>query len=493
MALSPGQRLGLYEIVAALGEGGMGAVYRARDTKLGRDVAIKILPDAFASDADRLTRFEREARTLASLNHPNIAQIYDSGRCSIDSDKTTPGVGFLVMELVEGEDLSAVIARGAVPLGAARAIARQIALALEAAHEAGVIHRDLKPANIKVRPDGTVKILDFGLAKSTSGDDSIGVSGASALTSPAATGLGVILGTASYMSPEQARGRPVDRRSDLWAFGVVLFEMISGRQMFAGDTVTDVIAAVVTREPDWTALPANIPAPIRRLLRRCLEKDPARRLRDAADARLEIEEVEVEVEVEAEAESPRESGGRTSRPAARRRWIVLIAWAASIAVAAVAGATALGNRSSPDAPLRILNLTIPAASAPTAALSPDGQWVAVVSDRKIFVKAMRESAWRETHGNIRGRKPAHLVSRQLLDRVPAGQLHPKGQSGRIAPAVDLRSLRPAQFAARWILERRRHPASWGKSGRCAARRWPAEDFGEWRGHGAGHHDGHRTR
>ena len=248
------------------------------------------------------------------------------------------------MELVDGEDLSAVIARGALPIADALAMARQIALALEAAHDAGVVHRDLKPANIKVRPDGTVKVLDFGLAKSISAGDSSGLSRASALTSPATTGLGVILGTASYMSPEQARGRPVDRRSDLWAFGVVLFEMISGRQMFGGDTVTDVIAAVVTREPDWQSLPATTPAPIRRLLRRCLEKDPSRRLRDAADARLEIEEAEVDlVEAEADAESPRESRGAARAP----RGVALDlapSVGRDIAVAAVAGAIAFGNR-----------------------------------------------------------------------------------------------------------------------------------------------------
>ena len=242
MQLNPGSRLGPYEIVSALGAGGMGAVYRARDTKLGRDVAIKILPDTFAADAERLARFEREARTLASLNHPHIAQIYGV------EDRA------LILELVEGDDLSAVIARGALPLDDALAVARQIALALEGAHDAGVIHRDLKPANIKVRPDGTVKVLDFGLAK-TANDSS--ASDGSALTSPATTGLGVILGTAAYMSPEQARGRPVDRRSDLWAFGVVLFEMLTGRRMFGGDTITDVIAAVVTREPDWSALPVD--------------------------------------------------------------------------------------------------------------------------------------------------------------------------------------------------------------------------------------------
>ena len=379
MALGPGTRIGTYEILSALGAGGMGAVYRARDTRLGRDVAIKILPDAFASDAERLARFEREARTLASLNHPHIAQIYGV------EDRA------LILELVEGDDLSDVIARGALPLADALAVARQIALALEGAHDAGVIHRDLKPANIKVRPDGTVKVLDFGLAK-TARDRS--ASSGSALTSPATTGLGEILGTASYMSPEQARGRPVDRRSDLWAFGVVLFEMLSGQRMFGGDTVTDVIAAVVTREPDWSALPASTPSPIRRLLTRCLQKDSARRLRDAADARLEIEEAQHAPDSGIAGAASSGEGNKASR----LRWPLLLAWAATIIAAAVVGAVALGTRTSTDAPLRILNLAIPTASAATAILSPDGQWVAVLSEKKILVKGMREPVFRELSG-----------------------------------------------------------------------------------------------
>jgi hypothetical protein len=377
-----GKRIGPYEVVAKLGEGGMGAVYRARDTKLGRDVAIKILPDAFAADAERLARFEREARTLASLNHPHIEQIYG-----------VEGLA-LILELVEGDDLSDVIARGALPSGDALAIAAQIALALESAHEAGVVHRDLKPGNIKVRADGTVKVLDFGLAKFMAGEGPSGTSGSSTLTSPATTGLGVILGTASYMSPEQARGRRVDRRSDLWAFGVVLFEMLTGRHLFGGDTVTDVIAAVVTREPDWTALPANTPPAIRRLLRRCLQKDPARRLRDAADARLEIEEAQLAPDGGVVGAAPGGAGNKTSR----LRWPLLCAGAGAIVGAAAIGAVALGTRKSTDAPLRILALTIPAASASSATLSPDGQWVAVVSDRKILVKGMRESAFHELPG-----------------------------------------------------------------------------------------------
>jgi len=294
MLLSHGMRLGPYEIVSAIGAGGMGEVYRARDTKLNRDVALKILPDAFASDPDRLARFTREAQTLASLNHPNIAAIYglerQDGR---EGQEGTAGAAtsFIVMELVEGEDLLQRIMRGAIPLEEALPIVRQIADALEAAHEQGTIHRDLKPANIKVRPDGTVKVLDFGLAKAM---EPAGASSAHAMTSPTisihATQAGIILGTAAYMSPEQAAGKTVDKRSDLWAFGVVLFEMLTGRRVFEGETVSHVLASVLKDEPNWGALPANTPASIRKLLRRCLEKDRKRRMADASDARLEIED-----------------------------------------------------------------------------------------------------------------------------------------------------------------------------------------------------------
>ena len=281
-----GTSLGPYQILSKLGEGGMGEVYRARDTKLDRDVAIKILPELVASDPDRLMRFEREAKTLAALNHQNIAHVYDAGRDG--------GIAFLVMELVDGEDLSTTIARGAMAPVATLPIVRQLVDALETAHEAGIVHRDLKPANIKVRADGAVKILDFGLAKiaeATAGTEGTGRRGtetSATMTSPAITAMGIILGTASYMSPEQARGRVVDKRADIWAFGAVWFEMLTGRTPFPGDTITDVIAAVVTREPDWTQLPAGTPPLIRTLIRRCLEKDPKERLRDIGEVRLAL-------------------------------------------------------------------------------------------------------------------------------------------------------------------------------------------------------------
>jgi eukaryotic-like serine/threonine-protein kinase len=285
LPLTPGTRLGPYEITSPIGEGGMGAVYRATDTNLSRQVAIKVLPDAFAQDGDRLARFEREAKTLASLNHPHIAAIYGFEKSG--------GMHAPVMELVEGDDLSQRIALGAIPLDEALPIAKQIAEALEAAHEQGIVHRDLKPANIKLRPDGAVKVLDFGLAKALElpSAASANVTASPTITSPAAmTGVGVILGTAAYMAPEQAKGRPADKRADIWAMGCVLYEMVTGRRAFGGEDVAETLAHILTKEPDWTALPASTPAPIRRLLRRCLEKDRRRRLADAADARLEMDE-----------------------------------------------------------------------------------------------------------------------------------------------------------------------------------------------------------
>jgi len=279
LAFAAGTRLGVYEIVAQIGEGGMGVVYRARDTKLNRDVALKVLPDLFASDADRMARFTREAQTLASLNHPNIAHIHGL--------EESGGVRALVMELVEGDDLSQRIARGAVPVDEALPIAKQIAEALEAAHQQGIIHRDLKPANIKLRPDGTVKVLDFGLAKALAPEQDPAsptpTSQSPTITSPAMlTGLGIVLGTAAYMAPEQAKGREADKRSDIWAFGCVLYEMLAGRRPFDGEDITDVLGAVVRLEPAWEALPADVPAPVRTLLKQCLVKDRRRRVGDIA-------------------------------------------------------------------------------------------------------------------------------------------------------------------------------------------------------------------
>jgi Tol biopolymer transport system component len=286
LSIEPGQTLLHYRLIEKIGEGGMGVVWKATDTTLDRAVAIKILPDAFAEDKDRLARFQREAKLLASLNHASIATIH--------SVHESAEVRFLAMEFVDGEDLAQRLTRGAIPLEEALDIGVQTAQALEAAHEAGVIHRDLKPANIKLTPDGKIKVLDFGLAKATVSDTSARAVDASPSMSPtltsAGTVAGMILGTASYMSPEQARGKPVDKRADIWAFGCVLYEMLTGRRAFAGSDVPDTLASVLRSEPDWQALPQETPYPLRVLLHRCLAKSPDRRLRDIADARLEVED-----------------------------------------------------------------------------------------------------------------------------------------------------------------------------------------------------------
>src|ERR1035437_369125 len=282
MALTSGTKLGPYEIRSPLGTGGMGEVYRAADSKLGRDVALKVILQEFARDTPLMARFQREAQVLASLNHTNIASIYgleDSG-----------GVSALVMELVEGPTLADRIRQGAIPLEEALPIAKQIAEALEYAHERGIIHRDLKPANIKVTHDGKVKVLDFGLAKALQGDAAPkNISNSPTLTLET-TKAGIILGTAAYMSPEQAKGKTVDRRADIWSFGVVLFEMLSGRQMYVGETATDIISAVVRPEPNWSMFPNKTPGRVRELLQRCLVKDDKRRLRDIGDARLALDD-----------------------------------------------------------------------------------------------------------------------------------------------------------------------------------------------------------
>jgi eukaryotic-like serine/threonine-protein kinase len=324
VALASGTRLGSYEVIAALGEGGMGAVYRARDTRLQRDVALKVLLPQLANDPERLTRFRREAQVLASLNHPHIGAIYGL--------EESRGTIALVLELVEGPSLADRIAWGPIPVRDALSIARQIAEALEAAHEQGIIHRDLKPANIKVRADGTVKVLDFGLAKAmeSTGEASAEVSQSPTITTPVMTQAGIVLGTPAYMSPEQARGRPVDRRTDVWAFGCVLYEMLAGRSPYAGETISDTIAKTLEREPNWQALPASTPTRIRELLRRCLQKDQHYRLHHIADARIEIGEAQA---------------GSSASPRLVRT--LLVAAGVTVMLALVAGAWWYGGRSTP--------------------------------------------------------------------------------------------------------------------------------------------------
>jgi serine/threonine-protein kinase len=378
----------------------MGQVYRATDTKLKRQVAIKILPPSLAADHDRLARFQCEAEVLASLNHPNIAGIYGL--------EESGGVSALVMELVEGDDLSQRIAESAIPIDEALPIAKQIAEALEAAHEQGIIHRDLKPANVKVRPDGTVKVLDFGLAKAM---EPASATRASAMSSPTlsmhATQAGIILGTAAYMSPEQAAGKPVDKRSDLWAFGVVVLEMLTGRPVFTGETVSHVLAAVLRAEPDWSALPAHTPASIRRMLRRCLDKDRRRRLDSAADARLEVDEA-LSSGVDASTASVAMTGAA---------WRRTLPWA--VVGALVIGLTLVLALWVPwrltPAPPRITRTTIttsgPAALTVTGidrdlALSPDGTHVVYVGNNgtQLFVRALDalEPVAIATGGALRG-------------------------------------------------------------------------------------------
>jgi Tol biopolymer transport system component len=359
VALTTGQRLGPYEILAPLGAGGMGEVYRARDTKLEREVAIKVLPAEVARDAERLARFKREAHLLAALNHPNIATIH-----GLDEADGKP---FLVLELVSGEDLAQRLKRGPIPLDEGLEVGRQVAAALEEAHEKGIIHRDLKPANVKLTLDGKVKVLDFGLAKAYSSDAAPGSSpdlSQSPTLAHTGTAAGLILGTAAYMSPEQARGKPVDRRADVWAFGVVLFEMLTGRALFAGETVTDVLAAVVTRGPDLASLPASTPPSVRQLLRRCLDKDPTHRLRDIGEARIVLEAPEAGAPV---GSAPRRG---------LSRWAMATLAAALLAAVGMGGF--LAGRGSSDGvggDLRIFPLTYRRGSVPNARFAPDGQTV----------------------------------------------------------------------------------------------------------------------
>jgi eukaryotic-like serine/threonine-protein kinase len=364
VSLTPGARLGAYEVLAAIGQGGMGEVYRARDTKLGRDVALKILPEQFATDPDRLARFRREAQVLASLNHPNIGGIHGL--------EESDGTRALVLELVEGETLADRIARGPIPLDEALPIARQIADALEAAHEHGIIHRDLKPSNIKLRSDGTVKVLDFGLAKaldlSPTGTDP---SQSPTVTSPAMTQMGVILGTAAYMSPEQAKGRPADKRVDIWAFGCVLYEMLTGRRVFEGATTIEVLAGVFKADPDWRRLPAETPEGIERLLRRCLQKDSKLRLHDIADVRIELDETQVGPGGGAKV------GRITNASRERLVWICALAL-----VALFAGVTSMWTiRSVPSVPEMRLDITTPPTTDLVSfALSRDGRRIVFVAD-----------------------------------------------------------------------------------------------------------------
>ena len=377
MSFTSGHQLAHYQIVEPIGKGGMGEVYRARDGKLGRDVAIKVLPDEFAANDERLRRFQREAKVLASLNHPNIAAIY-----GLEQSGSTH---YLVLELLPGETLAERLARGPIPVAEAIEIAMKIAEALEEAHEQGIVHRDLKPANIMLTPDGKVKVLDFGLAKAFVEDAPDADSSMSPTLTRDATRVGVILGTAAYMSPEQAKGKPVDKRADVWAFGVVLYEMLTGKRAFAGEDVSDTLAFVLTKEPEWEALPAETPPVLRQALRVCLTKDPKRRVRDIADVRLAIDGAFEAAVVEAT-----DAAARAPEP---QRWQRVMLLAVTVIVAVLAWV--LKPPPPPETPplmrfaitpgtgLRIGNTTL------DVAISPDGSRVVYRDGGQPFGLAVR--------------------------------------------------------------------------------------------------------
>jgi len=432
MTLAAGTRLGSYEVVAQVGAGGMGEVYQAHDTKLGRDVAIKVLPEAFAHDPDRLSRFQREAKMLAALNHPNIATIYGL--------EQSGGTNYLVMELVSGENLADRIKRdGAVPIEEALAIAKQIAEALEAAHEKGIIHRDLKPANVKVTPEGKVKVLDFGLAKAFEGDATTADIGNSPTLSMAATMQGLILGTAAYMSPEQAKGKAVDKRTDIWAFGSVLYELLSGKQAFTGEDITEILAAVVKTEPDWQAIPSATPPKIRDLLLRCLQKDKSLRMRDAGDARMEIQEA-LNAPISAEPVNV-----YVNRPTPW--WIPVLMALVALCVAAVAGIA--GWNLKPTAPKLVSRtvITLPSGDQlavldfPAIAISPDGTQLAYVAlhggTRQIFLRPLNSLEARPLAGTEGANTPSFSPDGQWLGFFASGKLKKISVGGGAALTLGL--------------------------------------------------------
>jgi hypothetical protein len=386
LVLGSGTRLGAYEILTLIGSGGMGEVYRARDIKLGRDVALKILPDTFTHDPERLARFRREAQVLASLNHPHIGAIYGLDEAN--------GQQFLVLELVDGESLDKRSARGPIPVDEALAIAKQIAEALEAAHEKGIIHRDLKPANIALTKEGHVKVLDFGLAKAmeSTGGTPIDLANSPTITSPAMmTGIGIILGTAAYMSPEQAKGRPADKRSDIWAFGCVLYETLTGKRAFEGDDVSDTLAAVLRGEPDWDALPATTPAPIGKLLRGCLQKDRRERVPDIAVARLEIKEALAMPAGRGAAAAG--APATQTRPLWRRALPVVVT---AVVVFALTAGAMWRLRPAVPSPVTRFTIALPdgqqwsSVISSQIAMSPAGTHIVYAANRRLFLRSLSD-------------------------------------------------------------------------------------------------------
>ncbi|HXQ25319.1 MAG TPA: protein kinase [Candidatus Acidoferrales bacterium] len=434
MPLATGSRLGPYEVLSAIGAGGMGEVYRARDGKLGRDVALKVLPEAFARDAERMARFQREAKVLASLNHPNIATIHGLE----DSGKTHA----LVMEMVEGPTLADRIKQGPIPIDEALRIAKQITEALEYAHERGIVHRDLKPANVKVTSDDAVKVLDFGLAKAIEGDAaSIDIANSPTM-SRMATLAGVLLGTAAYMSPEQAKAKPVDRRADIWAFGCVLYEMLTGKMAFRGESVTDTLAAVIKEDPDWRLLPAATPIRIRVLLQRCLQKDPKQRLRDIGDARISLEEV-----LSGAADPTVTTSAERS---AKRPWLWIAAALAGVLLTAGGVGFAIWTlKPSPSAARPVTRTVI---DLPTGqhlagldnlalALSPDGRDLAYVattqgaSTQQIYLRPMDSAEARPVPGTEGAIDPFFSPDGQWLGFFADGKLKKIPVNGAVAQTL----------------------------------------------------------
>ena len=403
------KRFGTFEVLSLLGKGGMGEVYRARDTKLGRDVALKFLPAEFAADRDRMARFEREARVLASLNHPNIAQIYGL--------EESAAAHFLVLELVDGETLAERLRRGSIPIEEALAIAKQIAEGLEGAHEKDITHRDLKPANIKITPDGKVKVLDFGLAKALTSETST-FADSPTMLSGSLSQPNVILGTAPYMSPEQAKGRPVDRRTDVFSFGCVLFEMLTGHRAFDGENVTDTISRVLQRDPDWTRVPANIPGSIRSLLRVCLEKDVKRRRQTATDVRIDIEQAlsEPQSSAAAAATIPRRT------PIA---WIAALTVAiAAIVVLAIVAAGHFREVSPPEMRLQILT---PSSNSLGIALAPDGRHIVFVASgngpSRLWLRSLDKTDAQPMTGTEGAGNPFWSADSRSIGFFAAGKLY----------------------------------------------------------------------
>jgi len=422
-------RLGAYEIVAAIGAGGMGEVYRARDTKLNRDVALKILPQAFAADHDRLTRFTREAQTLASLNHPNIAQIHGL--------EDSSSLHALVMEFVDGADLSQRIAQGPIAVDDTIAIARQITDAIEAAHERGIVHRDLKPSNVKVRDDGTVKVLDFGLAKALEGSTATHNSGSLSLSptvaGPAMTGVGMIMGTAAYMSPEQAKGKPVDKRADIWSFGVVLYEMLTGRALFNGETASEVMASVIMQEPDLTALPPKVPPSLRHVIARCLVRDPKLRLRDIGEARLALAGADVMQPLTIKAHPS---------PRGTNRWLMALSAGLVLALAATGFALwRVGGHAPSGAVIRFgvqppEKTSLSLVAKPNVALSPDGTLMVFVAlaqgETRLYLRSLADVTSRPITGTEGATNPVFSPDGQAIAFFAGGRLKTTTLEGVVA-------------------------------------------------------------